>query len=61
MIHKIEINNTKQFKVTIYETKKYVLTIDSDDIHKAKQIALLAVSTDQGKIIEQNVSAMLAK
>jgi len=56
MIHKIKITNLKQYKVTITQTKVYNLTIDAEDPRNAKRIALLAVSTDQGDVIDEYVN-----
>jgi hypothetical protein len=55
MIHKIKITNLKQYKVTITQIKVYNLTIDAEDPRNAERIALLAVSTDQGDVIDEYV------
>ena len=56
MIHKIKITNLRQYKVTITQTKVYNLTIDAEDPRNAERIALLAVSTDQGDVIDEYVN-----
>jgi hypothetical protein len=56
MIHKIKITNLKQYKVTVTQTKVYNLTIDAEDPRNAERIALLAVSTDQGDVIDEYVN-----
>jgi len=60
MIHKIKINNLKQYKVTITQTKVYNLTIDAEDAKIAKRIAQLCISSDQGEVIGEcmNVDAV---
>ena len=56
MIHKIKITNLKQYKVTVTQTKVYNLTIDAEDPRNAERIALLAVSSDQGEVIDEYVN-----
>ena len=56
MIHKIKITNLKQYKVTVTQTKVYNLTIDAEDAKNAERIASLAVSTDQGDVIDEYIN-----
>jgi len=46
----------KTFKILITQTKLYELQIEATSKANAEDIAVLAVSTDQGKVIDEYIN-----
>jgi len=55
MNHKIRINKSKQYKVTITQTKVYNLTIEAQNREYVETIAQLSILSDQGKVIDEYI------